>query len=178
MGQLRGTTLDVDCYGEYRATRPHRSSRRPWLCGAGASIVASCRLGSGLVGWRSERGREPLRRAYRQNFTRHAALRNGSDGSADSFHPAAWCAWQRERERERERERGGVEFQFRFNAVWTQREIVKKNHTILDGPAERPARRHDVSDRTTGVSEPGRASTNHAIRVPSSGCSSCWCRRA
>ena len=81
-------------------------------------------------------------------------------------------------ERERERERGGVEFQFRFNAVWTQREIVKKNHTILDGPAERPARRHDVSDRTTGVSEPGRASTNHAIRVPSSGCSSCWCRRA
>ena len=29
-------------------------------------------------------------------------------------------------ERERERERGGVEFQFRFNAVCTQREIVKK----------------------------------------------------
>ena len=69
VGQLRGTTLDVDCYGEYRATRPHRSSRRPWLCGAGASIVASCRLGSGLVGWRSERGRE---RTRQMNFTQRS----------------------------------------------------------------------------------------------------------
>ena len=167
MGQLRGTTLDVDCYGEYRATRPHRSSRRPWLCGADASIVASCRLGSGLVGWRSERGRE------RTDRTLHSAQEGSAQRTAFTRPRGA-----RGRARERERERGGVEFQFRFNAVWTQREIVKKNHTILDGPAERPARRHDVSDRTTGVSEPGRASTNHAIRVPSSGCSSCWCRRA
>jgi len=119
---------------------------------------------------RIDLGRRPLLGESDPLNLSHSSLyrprRRGRRGVWEAEPEAGRCAsgesaWQRTascvaRVAEKERWRcPRIEFQFRFNAVCT-RCNCKTHRTLKDSLAERP-RRHDVSDRTTGVRGPGGA---------------------